>query len=571
MANNVAIIIGVNYYDHLHPNDHLKYAVRDAERIQEFLCGQVGFDPTNVVLCSDTSSPFGKWENIPTRPLRSNLRRLLLDEIQRTVRVDNLWFSFSGHGRVGKDNHDYLMPSDGYFGDLEGTAISVDFVIRCLMGCRAKNVVMALDMCRSFSGSKGTNDVGSYTAKLAKQQGITTIFSCQQGEASYEIAELQQGAFTYALVEGLAKYETPRSLEQYLQQRVPELNYQYKKPCQLPQVSLNSACKYDLPLLQTSAQKTSNVVPQSLQHLLKLSSASQKGVDVGEATKRQFITPPVSNTQVFNFEVVTVDAYGKAIAHRQEEAQCIVEDLDGVPLEMVVIPGGTFLMGSSEKRPLPNELPVHSVAVKPFLMSKYPVTKAQWKAIANLPQVHCKLNKVPVRAGSANHPVAQISWYEAVEFCDRLSRRTRHEYRLPTESEWEYACRAGTKTPFHFGETITPELANYDGKFPYHLEPKGIHRGQTTHIMSFQFANAFGLFDMHGNVWEWCQDHWHESYDNSPTHGEAWLDHENSKRVMRGGSWVNEAFLCRSAFRQIGDAYHKSNNTGFRIVRTLEL
>jgi formylglycine-generating enzyme required for sulfatase activity len=570
MGNNVAIVIGVNYYDHLHPSDHLKYAVRDAERIQEFLCGQVGFDPKNIVLCSDTSSPFGRWENIPTRPLRSNLRRLLLDEIQRAVQVDNLWFSFSGHGRVGKDNHDYLMPSDGYFGDLEGTAISVDFVIRCLMGCRAKNVVMTLDMCRSFSGSKGTNDVGSYTAKLAKQQGITTIFSCQQGEASYEIAELQQGAFTYALVEGLAKYETPRGLEQYLQQRVPELNYQHKKPCQLPQVSLNSAYKYDLPLLQTSARQTSKVASQSLQPLLKLSSDSQKGVNVGAPTKCQFITPLVSNTRIFNFEVVTIDTHGKEIEHRQEEAQFIVEDLDGVPLEMVVIPGGTFLMGSSEKRPLPNESPIHSVAVQPFLMSKYPVTKAQWKAIANLPQVHCKLNKVPVRAGSAAHPVVQVSWYEAVEFCERLSKKTGCEYRLPTEAEWEYACRARTETAFHFGETITPDLANYDGNFSYRSEAKGINRGEITPVRKFKFANAFGLFDMHGNVWEWCLDHWHEDYNEAPVDATAWIcDLKVQERVIRSGSWLSGPTLCRSASRQSDSATSKSNTIGFRIARSL--
>jgi formylglycine-generating enzyme required for sulfatase activity len=107
-------------------------------------------------------------------------------------------------------------------------------------------------------------------------------------------------------------------------------------------------------------------------------------------------------------------------------------------------------------------------------------------------------------------------------------------------------------------------------KVPYHSEGKGINRGKPTPVDNFKFANVFGMFDMHGNVWEWCQDSWHESYENAPITGEAWLDSdENLDRVMRGGSWINEAFRCRSACRQFGNAYHTSDNTGFRIVRSL--
>jgi formylglycine-generating enzyme required for sulfatase activity len=124
-------------------------------------------------------------------------------------------------------------------------------------------------------------------------------------------------------------------------------------------------------------------------------------------------------------------------------------------------------MGSSERKSLSSELPKHLVTIKPFLMSKYPITKAQWKSVVDLPRVHQELHKLPFRSGSANHPVVQISWYDAVEFCKRLSVKTGHEYRLPIEAEWEYACRATTMTSFHFGATITPELANYDGNFPY--------------------------------------------------------------------------------------------------------
>ncbi|MBF2004745.1 MAG: SUMF1/EgtB/PvdO family nonheme iron enzyme [Chlorogloeopsis fritschii C42_A2020_084] len=526
MGNNWAIIVGINNYFHLHPDDHLKYAVNDAKRIQKFLCTQAGFDCNNVVLCSDNSDPVGRYQEIPTFPVRSNLRRILLHEIQRADRVDNLWFFFSGHGRVGKDNHDYLMPSDSYFNDLE-TAITTDFVIRCLMDCHAKNVVIVLDMCRSFSGSKGIQNLGGSTAKIANQQGITTIFSCQQGEASYEIAELQQGVFTYALMEGLTKFETPRELEKYLQQRVPELNHQYRKPLQIPQISLNSIHKSDLPLLRTTIRQSF-----STQLMEILSSETKEEKDTKESINRELIIPSVPGTQHFEFDVVRIDIHGNEINRRREQSQYLIENLNGGMIEMIAIPGGTFLMGSTERKPLNTEIPIHSVTVKPFLISKYPVTKAQWKAVAGLPQVRRRLSKLPSRLGGLNHPITQISWLDAIEFCSRLSEKTGRNYRLPTEAEWEYACRAGTTTPFHFGATITPELANYDGNFPYHSEGKGTNRGKTTQVDNFQFANAFGLFDMHGNVWEWCQDFWHENYENAPLTGEAWLDNdENFSRV----------------------------------------
>ena len=158
----------------------------------------------------------------------------------------------------------------------------------------------------------------------------------------------------------------------------------------------------------------------------------------------------------------------------------------------------------------------------------------------------------------------QVNWYDAIEFCARLSKLTGREYRLPSEAEWEYACRAGTTTPFYFGETITGELANYDAS-------------ETTPVGQFT-PNAFGLYDMHGNVWEWCADTWHDSYDGAPSDGSVWLDNNQEENidgksrfgiysVMRGGSWGNNPNLCRSAVRY--DTYRRVNRyflNGFRVV-----
>ena len=153
-------------------------------------------------------------------------------------------------------------------------------------------------------------------------------------------------------------------------------------------------------------------------------------------------------------------------------------------------------------------------------------------------------------------------------FCEKLSQITGKTYRLPSEAEWEYACRARTTTPFHFGETITTDLANYDGNFNYHDGVQGIYRKETTEVGSFGVANNFGLYDMHGNVWEWCQDNWHSNYEGAPTNGSAWLkrNHEYGIKLMHGGSWSRYAVHCRSAYRNNNPLVPYSDTVGFRVV-----
>lgn len=186
-------------------------------------------------------------------------------------------------------------------------------------------------------------------------------------------------------------------------------------------------------------------------------------------------------------------------------------------LRMMQIPADTFRMGSSEKEleRIDSEGPQHEVTISEFFMAKYPVTQAQWRFVANLPRINKDLRSDPSRFKGDLRPVETVRWHDAVEFCARLSEHTNRPYRLPTEAEWEYACRAGTTTPFHFGETITTDIANYRGtdderykwSGSYGDGPKGDYREETTPVNHFEGANGFGLCDMHGNVWEWCQDH----------------------------------------------------------------
>mgnify|MGYP002778056013 CR=1 FL=1 len=292
--------------------------------------------------------------------------------------------------------------------------------------------------------------------------------------------------------------------------------------------------------------------------------------------------PPL---QTFEFDVATVEVKNRLlrkpqiqITRRRHQAQYFTEKLpNNFTLDMVAIPGGAFLMGApeTEKESDSSERPQHQVTVSPFFMGKYTVTQAQWRAVATLPQVNRELKPDPSYFKGDNLPVECVTWYDSVEFCDRLSKYTGKNYRLPSEAEWEYACRAGTTTPFHFGETIMPELTNYNGKYTYGSGSQGEYRGKTTPVGSFQIANNFGLFDMHGNVWEWCSDDWHENYEGAPIDSSSWIEQNSKQRennqslndnlkMLRGGSWYIYPQYCRSASR-----FYYGNDVigiGFRVV-----
>ena len=283
----------------------------------------------------------------------------------------------------------------------------------------------------------------------------------------------------------------------------------------------------------------------------------------------------------FDFEVVTVNPKGQLVERQPGQARGFTQAIGNTQIEMVALPGGQFFMGQNdaEKQELLRqfgqeaydriyawELPQHPVTLAPFFIAKYPVTHAQWRAAEALPKVKIDLNPDPLWFKGDNAPVETVSWNEAMEFCDRLSVDSGQTYTLPSEAQWEYACRAGTTTQFHFGETITTDLANYNGSSNYGSGPKGIYRQESTDVGSFP-PNAFGLYDMHGNVWEWCLDHWHNSYKGAPTDGRAWVTGgDSSYRVLRGGSWVSLARYCRSAYRDYNLPNYRSRGNGFRVL-----
>jgi formylglycine-generating enzyme required for sulfatase activity len=308
-------------------------------------------------------------------------------------------------------------------------------------------------------------------------------------------------------------------------------------------------------------------------------------------------------------ELVKIDAPHQPPA---AAADLIPPAADLIP--MALIPAGAFLMGSPEHEPRrsKNEGPQHEVTLGAFWMARTPITQAQWREVASWPRVERDLDLAPSRFKGDNRPVEQVSWHDAMEFCYRLSQRTGKNYTLPSEAQWEYACRAGTTTSFHFGDTISTEEANYDGNYTYGQGSKGIYRAETTDVASLP-ANDWGLHDMHGNVWEWCLDEWHDNYNGAPVNGSAWGDHSlgeslagccaagrgtsaprtaarltaatatritatttaatsvsasvasDAGRLLRGGSWIDAPAYCRSACRLINHPDNRNPRIGFRV------
>jgi formylglycine-generating enzyme required for sulfatase activity len=251
---------------------------------------------------------------------------------------------------------------------------------------------------------------------------------------------------------------------------------------------------------------------------------------------------------------------------KKEQAKLLTNSID---LKMVLIPAGVYQMGSPETEEGRRicEGPVHEVTLrKSFYLGVFPVTQLQYLGVmeTNPSRFNHK------NGGGGDHPVERVSWNDAVIFCRKLTeiaeeKAAKRLYRLPTEAEWEYACRAGTTMPFAFGTTLTSAQANCDGNYPYGDVRKERWLERTTPVGAFP-ANHFGLHDMHGNVWEWCADWYGDLYYRQSVRNDPTGLGTGSFRVVRGGSWRNHATTCRSAYRNGLMPHHRDNCTGFRVL-----
>lgn len=246
----------------------------------------------------------------------------------------------------------------------------------------------------------------------------------------------------------------------------------------------------------------------------------------------------------------------------------VFKDCDACP-EMVVIPAGSFTMGSPASEPgrYSDEYPQHQVTIsRQFAAGKFEVTFDEWDVCVR--ESGC--GHFPSDSGwvRGRRPVTNVSWDDAKQYVQWLSRKTGRNYRLLTEAEWEYVARAGTTTAFSFGSTITPQQANYHTEEFYAGSLVAASSREQPAPVGNYAPNAFGLYDVHGNVWEWTEDCWNANYSGAPTNGSAWIAGDCFLRVLRGGSWSSGPWALRSAFRSLFIASSRSTDYGFRLART---
>ncbi|MBI2804653.1 MAG: formylglycine-generating enzyme family protein [Planctomycetes bacterium] len=252
---------------------------------------------------------------------------------------------------------------------------------------------------------------------------------------------------------------------------------------------------------------------------------------------------------------------GKAEASAKAKKVPRLIKAGSLEMEFAWIPPGTFFMGSpTEEEDRKSDETQHKVTLtKGFYMGVYTVTQEQWQTLMGVNPSFFK--------GEKNLPVETVSWDDCQQFIKKLREKDKKPYRLPTEAEWEHACRAGTRTPFYFGKTISTGQANYDGDFAYANGAKGLSRKKTTPVGSFP-ANAWGLYDMHGNVWQWCQDRYGDYSKEDMT--DPLGPDVGEYRILRGGSWYGYPGYCRSAFRDAAKGMHGSSRCGFRLCFFLD-
>ncbi|MEI3649365.1 MAG: SUMF1/EgtB/PvdO family nonheme iron enzyme [Dolichospermum lemmermannii FEM_B0920] len=593
MAENCAIVIGINgYYNGIPP---LNYAKTDAEKVRDYFQHHLSVKSDYLKFFCDDSPR-------ETQPTYTTLLSFL-DETFQTPFLnpgDTLWFYFSGHG-MSFEGQDYLLPIDGNPRLITNSAIRITHITERLRRSGADNIVLFIDACRSTGQKSGGLGIGE-----EKQQGVITFFSCSPSQVSYEIEDIQQGAFTHVLLNGLqiqgeSNCATVERLYNYLRYQVPQLTQKHKNYPQTPYAAIEPATKLHYILLPKSANLTD---------IYALKNDAFHAEVVGDIPlarqlwRRVLVASGGDDNQAFEAieRLANKQSQPQTEQHREAEAQGqkiavakgseLTVDLNqGLTIELVRVPAGKFMMGMPpEERQIALEnalkynvereraeewldwsTPQHEVYLQEFLMGKYAVTNAQWYAVMKTKP--CEQYDSEFQGDK--QPVIGVSWHEAQAFCEKISEQTKRAVRLPTEAEWEYACRAGTTTAFAFGKTITTDQVNYNGNYPYADTSKGKYRECTVNVDSFT-PNAWGLYQMHGNVWEWCWDEFHNSYSGKPARlksngNEPWgklkvVKEDNHAYICRGGSWYSNAVYCRSASRYRNFARNQDSTLGFRVV-----
>ena len=604
--NKWAVIVGISEYKHKPWN--LNYAHRDAEELSKLLQTKTGgnFKSENIRYL------------INKKATTTNIRIALFDFLQKPAKEDLVFIFFACHGTPdpSRPQNLYLLTYDTDPKSIPGTGLPMEDIYKSLDNTLlAEKIIVMADTCHSGGLSQNSRSIednsellNQYFQDLSQSVGgVASLTSAEAREVAREGEEWGggHGVFTHYVLEGMKGAAdidrdgivTVGELFEYVREKVkqdtdhrqhPAIGsggFDRNLPISIADVNIISQITEqqttNLPKKQqidfSTPTLSSNTTRRSV---FKIVGLGATGIGISFLADKALklltgsLSPPFLSK--FNFNVITVDKAGNRINSESKTAESFSEKLGkDVNLAMVFIPGGQFTMGTEEAEierlvqkaqskkvweGFQREMPPHKVTIKPFYMGKYPVTQEQYQALMN--------NNPSIFKDSSLHPVESITWHKAVEFCKKLSTKTARKYRLPSEAEWEYACRAGTNTPFYFGETIRGDLANYQATQIYANEREFKYRKRTTAVNKFEeYPNGFGLHDMHGNVWEWCQDSWNDDYSIKPFNDErAWLEGSKDKKVRRGGSWDNIPERCRSAFRNDFLANKAHESIGFRVV-----
>jgi formylglycine-generating enzyme required for sulfatase activity len=548
-----AFLVGINsYVDNSFSN--LNFCVNDVKALEHRLSR---LNYTAVCLHDELKPDDGRFPN------RNNIEAELTRLCTSIGKDDLLWVHFACHGtrleaQPGLKEQPVLIARDTRAATLSDTALSLAKVEALMRQSKAKRLVLTLDACET-GVEMGRNYNAPDFIKNANElaEGYALISASTAKQAAQELKDFKHGVFTQYLLQGLkgeakAKNRSFISVNDLQQYVVNELRNHHVKGGGPPQEPTYRVEGMGDMILANLEEVESEVPLKTVEFQFSRIEVVNRNIEVSPSRGH-------------------IDFFEEELGNR-------------LTLPMAKIPRGSFLRGSPEKESerLGTENPQREVSIDSFYIGRTLVTQSQWRAVAGWPQVKIELKPEPSHfkgddlLKGDDLPVEQVSWFEAVEFCDRLSRQTGRQYRLPSEAEWEYACRAKTKSPFHCGETISTDLANYRGtnykeerlKFNgfYGQGSQGKYRGQTTQVNQFN-PNAFGLYDMHGNLYEWCADEWHDDYEDAPADGKVWtLGGFNTHRVLRGGSWANNPGSCRSASRLGYYPKPKVAIIGFRVV-----
>ncbi len=447
--------------------------------------------------------------NANTREMRQAIREFGVELRRAQVGL----FYFAGHGiQVKGDN--YLVPVGAEIdneADAEDSAINANYALRTMEESQVKVSIVILDACRNNPFSRGFRSVSRGLAQMNAATGSLVAFATAPGAVAAD-GTGRNGVYTKHLLANLREGD-------------PDISKVFQRT--------RAAVVRETGGKQTPWESTSLIGDFYVR-------APTGGVQLASA--------PLAPT------VAASPAAPPVVIPPVNVAGTSFKDCDDCP-EMVRIPGGTFLMGSkadpfASSQPNADEQPQHQVSVKAFAMGKYEVTQEQWYAV---------MGNLPSSFKGRTLPVEQVTWNDAQEFVRRLGAKTGKTYRLPSEAEWEYAARAGSRTEWSFGDN-----ENELGRYAWF----NANSGSTTHPVGEKLPNAFGLHDMHGNVWEWTEDCWNENYNGAPSDGSVWSAGDCSRRVLRGGSWNFDPQVLRSAIRSGGPASDRGDGIGFRVSRT---